>query len=288
MPKAKKWVLLANAFDDSMMRNVLPFKLADRLGMNYSPDFEFVDLWINGEYRGLYIIGEKVEIGSNRVNLSSDIGAIYEWDWAFYNEEDHWFYDKYLNTYFSLKESVSEDESLINASISDFYNGLDDFLLALYSKNGQTMTIDELSRYIDVDSFAKYYLVNEFTLNYESYGTSFYWYKDGEGDVLHLGPVWDFDTSMYGLKHFDYDDYVADENIMFEALLQNKAFKEYVETVYANNSSAFSSMITDLNYYENSISESADMNFTRWNFLGKENPKYNLKPYKEQIILFPV
>ncbi len=52
-----------------MMRNQLAFHLADQLGMPYVPDSAYVDLWINGDYRGTYLVCEKVEIGSSRVDL---------------------------------------------------------------------------------------------------------------------------------------------------------------------------------------------------------------------------
>lgn len=92
MGKAKKWVLLANAGDDSMMRTQLIYDMASGLDMGYVPTFRYVDLWVDGEYRGTYMLGEKAEIGSSRLNLSEDTGALYEHDEVFYQEEDYWLY----------------------------------------------------------------------------------------------------------------------------------------------------------------------------------------------------
>lgn len=65
----KKWVLLANVFDSSMMHNITTFKLAEDCGLAYSPNSEFVDLYYDGEYRGTYQLSEKTEVGSSRIDI---------------------------------------------------------------------------------------------------------------------------------------------------------------------------------------------------------------------------
>ena len=192
MAKAKKWVLLANASDDSMMRNQLAFHLADQLGMPYVPDSAYVDLWINGDYRGTYLVCEKVEIGSSRVDLKDPKGVLMEQDEAFYADEDIWIQNDGTGRHFVLKESVTEDDqSVIQEAVQEFDDALNEFMNYLSVTPDGDITLDALSQYINVDSFLQYYLVNEYILNRESVATSFYWYKDGDSDVLHLGPVWD-------------------------------------------------------------------------------------------------
>lgn len=197
MAKAKKWVLLANASDDSMMRNKLAFDLAEQLGMTYVPDGEYVDLWINGDYRGTYLVCEKAEIGTTRLNLNDPKGVLMEQDEAFYASEDIWIENHSTGKHFVVKESVTEDDpALLREAVKGFDEALDAFMEYLAITPEGDITLDTLSQYIDVDSFLQYYLVNEYVLNRESSTTSFYWYKDGDRDVLHLGPVWDFDTCM--------------------------------------------------------------------------------------------
>ncbi len=274
MEKAKKWVLLANSSDDSMMRNMLGFDLATKMDMPYTTQFKYVDLWIDGDYRGTYIIGEKVEIGGSRVALKDDKGVLMEQDAAFYMEEDYWIYDSLVDTHYTVKESVTEDDAgVIKASMGAFQNSLDIFMQYLYTANPDEITLDALGTMIDVDSFAKYYLINEYTLNRESNHTSLYWYKDGAGDVLHLGPVWDFDTCM-GNEGIGYTEYYAmNANVVYNRLLGVPAFYNRVVELQSKYRSAFKGMAGKVDSYNAQISASAQMNYIRWNVLGSANPK---------------
>ena len=67
MEKAKHWLLLANAYDATNLKNKLVFDLAERLFQDWSPEGKFVDVYFNGEYRGLYLLAEKVEVDTGRV-----------------------------------------------------------------------------------------------------------------------------------------------------------------------------------------------------------------------------
>ena len=273
MSKAKKWVLLANACDDSMIRNMIAFDLAAEMDMSYTPRFEYVNLWIDGDYRGLYIIGEKVEISETRLNLNDELGIIVELDDAFHAEEENWFYSPLDRHYFALKDSVSKEEEKNAYSLTKFKSSHDAFFIYLFSTPNDEISLYELSQYIDVRSFAKFYIINEFFLNDESCVTSFYWYMDGEDDVLHLGPVWDFDTSM-GNNGFTYtDEHFHLKSILFTYLLSIDSFRDYTELIFTQYRSKFEAIPVKIESIEKYISISASMNYVRWNVLGKEHEK---------------
>ncbi len=71
MGKASKWNLIANAVDNSLLRNVLTFDIANKIGLDYTPESAFVDIYANGEYIGNYILTEKIEISKNRININN-------------------------------------------------------------------------------------------------------------------------------------------------------------------------------------------------------------------------
>lgn len=269
MAKAKKWVLLANAFDDSLMRNSLAFRLADRLGMTFAADFEYVDLWVDGEYRGNYIIGEKNEVNSSRLDLSDPEGVLFEYDNLYYEGEDIWFQTEYTGEYFTVKESVSDNTDDIYAGVASFQKTYNAFIKYICNTDRSAITLDALGRYIDVESAAQYYLITEYLANYESYYTSYYMYQDGENDVIHFGPVWDFDTSQ-GAYAIDYCAYIT---LIYRNLLQAPAFSDYVKNYYNQNSNAFSEIQNDIASMKEEILSSANMNYIRWNWLGQENQK---------------
>ena len=273
MKKAKKWCLLANASDDSLIKNYLALNLASNLGLDYAINGEFIDLWIEGDYQGTYLLTDKVEINNNRVALTDDLGVLFEWDKAFYKDEDYWFYNSKWNTYFTVKDSVNPDSTVIHSSMNLFDSSLNEFYNFITTTPLSSITLQDLEFYIDIKSFAIYYLVNEYLLNKESIHTSFYWYKDGNNDVLHVGPVWDFDTCMNFYGDDTTEDYHINKSSIFRQLLSIPAFYSYVEEMYNTNLSLFINIPNDVAIQADTLKDSASMNYLRWNYLGTENPK---------------
>lgn len=272
MGKAKKWVLLANASDDSMIRTQLVYQMAQQLEMDFVPSFKYVDLWIEGEYRGTYMLGEKVELGSSRLDLEKDSGVLFEHDQNFYLEEDYWFYSAIMDRYFTVKEINLEEESVIQTAISDFSADLDELFAFLYETPSDEVTLEALSAMIDVDSFAKYYLINEYTLNREAFATSFYWYQDGPDDVIHLGPIWDFDTCM-GNDGASYTSSYGTEHALFHYLLAVPEFYARTVEIWENYRAELEAMTENVDVLREEIAASAEMNYLRWNVLGQPNSK---------------
>lgn len=272
MGEAKKWVLLANASDDSMMRTQLVYNMAKQMDMGFVCSLEYVDLWIDGEYRGTFLAGDKVEPGSSRLDLSNDAGALFEHDEAFYMEEDYWLYSTILGRHFVMKEIVEEEDAIIESAMADFEAAVDELANYLYSTPSYQVTLEDLSTMIDVDSFAKYYLVNEYALNRESFATSFYWYKDGPEDVIHLGPLWDFDTCM-GNDGEGYEASYGDEHVLFRNLLAAPAFYDRTMELLEQYRDTLAGMTDDVDVIREQIAVSAEMNYLRWDVLGKPNPK---------------
>lgn len=278
MGKAKRWVLLANASDDSMIRTQLVYRLAKNMEMEFVPSYEYVDLWINGEYRGTYLLGEKVELDKMRLNLSHPIAALFEHDEAYYAEAEWWFLNQRLNRHFVIKEIATETEPAVEEATAAFNERLDQLITFLYSTPSEDVTLEALSGMIDVDSFAKYYLINEYTLNCESYATSFYWYQDGPEDVLHLGPIWDFDTCM-GNDGRMYTESYGQQHVLFAYLLASPEFHARTQQLYELYRPQFAAMAEDATLLESRLASSAEMNYLRWDVLGESTHKLHAKEF---------
>lgn len=272
MEQAKKWVLLSNASDDSMVRTRVAYEAAKQLGMEFVPDLKFVELWIDGDYRGTYLIGEKVEINSSRLDLQDPLGGLFERDDAFYTDEDYWVHNDYLNSYFVLKESATDEEQLYRSQLEAFSGKVDRLMQYLYATPSDQVTLASLSGMIDVDSFALYYLVNEYFQNRESMSTSFYWYWDDA--VLHLGPVWDFDTCMGNDGALNTENYCYD-SLLFRYLLASPQFYQRTQELYLQYRDVFDSMAANAETLGTQIDRSAQINYLRWNALGQESTKLN-------------
>ena len=279
MPAAKKWILLANASDDSMIRTRLVYDAAEQMGFPYVTEYQYVDLWIDGQYLGVYLLGEKAEIGKGRLNLQDPAGAMFELDNGFATDEDHYFFEGRLNSYFALKEIVEEDDAHIAQAMSNFQTAMTRFTTALTSEGWENLSLAQLNAMIDVDSLARYYLMNEYVLNGESFFTSFFWYQDGASDVLHVGPLWDFDTCM-GNKNEKVTDYNASStSVLMKKMLNIPAFYQRVQELYTRYKPVLTGMAGQIDGRKAEIGVSADLNYLRWNTLGTANPKPGGMPF---------
>ncbi|MBQ3417048.1 MAG: CotH kinase family protein [Ruminococcus sp.] len=187
MGKGKKWVLLANCFDPTLLRNDIANTLAHELSLPYTSERQFVELWVDGSYRGCYDLYEPVSEGKDRVNIDiesndgmKDFLIEYE---AQREEEDV--------TYFNVEELrfiASEPDEPNEEQLSYIVSVMQEIIDTL--KSG---TREQIEQKIDVDSFVKYYLMNEYLKTFDfDMSSVYYFYKNGK---LYAGPAWDYDLS---------------------------------------------------------------------------------------------
>ena len=121
--------------------------------------------------------------------------------------------------------------------------------------------------------------MNEYVLNGESFFTSFFWYQDGASDVLHVGPLWDFDTCM-GNKNEKVTDYNASStSVLMKKMLNIPAFYQRVQELYARYKPLLTGMAGQVDGLRDEIGVSADLNYLRWSTLGTANPKPGGTPF---------
>lgn len=274
MGKAKKWILLANYADNTMVKNALTYDLAREMGMPFSTDYRFIDLFIDGRYQGNYLLCEKVEIGSSRLDLISDDAVLVELDDVYGGLEPHNFSNR-EQTYV-LKDSKADDTeqegSLALQAFSDFEEYIKEVNSVLYAEEKDW---EAISNMIDVESFINMYFIEEFSVDLDACLTSFYMYKDGKSDLLHAGPAWDFDKAYNNIEcQFDpakdymillrdyFRDYGSDwyaelyKFPEFQRLLK-KCYHEAIKGVLESTSEK-------IDNYVGYLSQSAKMNKIVW------------------------
>jgi len=246
MPQGEKWILLANAIDDSLIRNALVYEFADKHTSVPSVKGKFVDVYINGTYEGNYYLCEKIEIDKNRLNITDLESLNYvENDEANiehavpYLSEDgrirafagiknpHDITGGYLLESIpgAMFESVESGFCTQNGSyfevISPKYATVDqvnyicnlfnEFEIAIASEGGiNPDTGKHYTEYIDLDSWIEKYLIDEVFHDPDSVVASLYFYKDSDRVNSHIfaGPVWDYDRAIgsYGVDVYELDD----------------------------------------------------------------------------------
>ena len=199
--KAKKWTLINNHGDKTLMRNRVAFDMSRVIGMAYTPYCTFVDVIYNGEYEGCYQLCDQIEVNDNRVNITEmepgdtdgdalSGGYLIEVDAYAYQEES------YFVTSYGVPVTIkSPDDDEITPEqkqyISDYFNA---FHLAAYADN---FTDPEAGyrRYLDLDSFLRYFICGELNGNTDTYYST-YIYKHRGDDLLYTGPIWDIDLGF--------------------------------------------------------------------------------------------
>lgn len=193
LPEDKSWVLLANFFDASLLRNDLAFYLGEMIStLDWTPHFQYVDLILNGHYKGIYQLGEKVKISKKRVNVG-DNGVLLEIDWRCLTEEDaRYFYINHESDPINIKDPDVEynDDTYLFAKTY-----LENADAALFSDDFTDTEIG-WQHFLDINSFVDWYIINEIAKNADGQFDTSCYMNLKPGGKLKMGPLWDYDLSF--------------------------------------------------------------------------------------------
>ena len=283
--KAKKWTLINNYGDKTLMRNLLAFELSRRLGMPYTPYGTAVDVLLNGEYKGCYQLCDQIQVHKKRVNVTEMTaednsgvavtgGYLVEVD-AYADQEHSWFRSNSRNPVtikYPSEDSITVDQrNYIRAHFNKMENDLD--------------------RYVDKNTFLRHFLVGELSGNTDTYW-SLFMYKDRDDDTMYTGPVWDFDLAfdndertypVCGKRDYVYrsgGSYAGTLKQMVDLLvLQNSASQAKLLDIWdqaRHSNLTEESLVAFIDQLEEELDASQKLNFMRWNIMNTRvhmNPK---------------
>lgn len=282
---AKKWTLINNYGDKTLMRNQLAFELSRRLGMPYTPFCAYVDVILNGDYKGCYQLCDQIEVRKNRVNVTEMTpadnggaaltgGYLIEADAYAGDEQSMFWSDK--GTGVTIK-SPSDDSitSQQKEYIRKHYNKME--------KNWKT--------YLDMNTFLRHFIVGELSGNTDTYW-SMYLYKQRSNDTLYVGPVWDFDLAFdndnrtYPISHLN--DYIYRTNGSTTGYLRQLVDKIVIEDAAAQQQLLLiweqarraglteEALLQYVDEQEEMLMQSQRLNFMRWQIMNQyvhQNPR---------------
>lgn len=266
--KYKKWVLLADMYDPSLMRNYIALTLGKELGLEATTDCNRVEVWVDGQYSGLYLLTEKIEDGKNRVDIDVKNGDfLLEMDLPSRTEAGNIYLTTASGRYYRLREPEEADKV---ESIRAVMNQLENT-----AKSGDWEKIKEC---FDIDSFVSYYILNEFMKSIDFHVLSVYfYYHDGK---FYAGPAWDYDNSS-GNYYLTYSGHpIHSSQGLYAAILchyykylykfpefQSAIFKKFLETdkdgLIENVYKEGGLIDKDVEFY----SEAIERNYSTWNFV---------------------
>lgn len=262
MGKGKTWVLVNNYVDKTLLRNYLSFCFAADMGLEFTPECRFVDVFLNGEYEGNYLLCEKITISEGRVDIQREQNRVlFEIEMDFRHEDCSQCYVLSSGVHIMYKDyDKKKDLNLLMQEINPFLKKADRAL-----RKG----IEEYSQYIDVDSFINWYIVNEFAKNFDSkFVTSCYCYIGNDGK-LHMGPIWDMDT-CYGNQNTDGCMYPKGFHVSqapwYSILLKDKDFQQKLKERWSQvmESGVIAGLLNHIEQADALISRSRELNFDRW------------------------
>lgn len=239
--KMKNWILLASYKDWSFLRDQTALYLSNLISPYYTSDFRLVELYVNEEFYGIYIVAEQQEVAKQRINITepkkgyegNDIGYIIELDDHTHQDENHFTMDfgkglkdingkmvkKFIPMY-SVKSDINSESQLkfIDSYMNNLwkicyeavykgqYYKFNDDRTALVSSDAKTC-YECVSSVIDIESLVNTYILHEIVCDADFYYTSFYMDVDLGPDgnkLLTFEAPWDFDSSL-GNKNFCVD-----------------------------------------------------------------------------------
>ena len=293
MPSNRHWVLKAHAFNwKGQIEDALPFEIGRRMGLAWTPQLQPVEVVLNGQYIGLYFLYEKVRVGKNRVNITEQKdnetdSALVTGGWLLeinnYREPDNLVFTEGNGKPFWVMPHSPEHLSDVQYQY---------IISLLKSADSAIYELDKESRlweqYIDIDSLAVYYLVQEAVDNQEAFSGSCYMHKErGDSAKLVFGPLWDCDHSFmrygngYEFNQFIYEDVPSNwysrwigeiaKFPHFQLRVQHHWKKFYIEV--------YPEMDAFMDEFVAKIEQAGNADFIRWPQYNGKNTTYRLNHY---------
>lgn len=298
MESSKHWALLAHADDNQgFLRNAVGFQLSRIIGLPWTPGDAPIEVVLNGDYIGLYFLTETVRVDKKRVNIW-DYDSEYE-DYADANPgqtlpwQDEYATGGWLCEIDNYDDEdqisiTTQEQSMPNRTLRITYDTPSDYITAAHKQwlKNEITTLDDMivngdrdaclwSNKIDLNSLAKFFVVNQVMFNYESFhGSCKLWREKGEDSKWNFGPVWDFGSAFQptATPSGYFYDYGLYSNHWIGTMMKYPAFFTEVKNVYAELMEGdFDSIYEFIDSYVSKISSAAASDKERWPQYGNDN-----------------
>jgi hypothetical protein len=280
MPTHKRWNLLANYSDKTLLRTEAAFKIGEILqdGLKWTPRSRHIQLYVNNAYQGVYQLVEAIKIDEKRVKIEEikkknpSGGYILEID-VRAGEAFHFTTTK------GVKFSCSDPDEGLDKKIDGDTKTLFEKIQADVQSAEDALYSDTFSdpdngyrKYLDVDSFVDWYLVNEITKNNDAiFWSSVFMYYDGDREKYCMGPVWDFDISLGNINYNNNDNpegFWIKNSPWINRLFEDPSFVSSVKARWNTKKNDFFALSRYIDERASYINDAQVQNFRKWDILG--------------------
>ena len=296
MPAHKRWVLLANYYDDSFMKNEFAFYLSELFELDWTVHGEFVDLVLNGKYHGLYWLGEAIKVDENRININNGNQSMTDNEDKDYLIEIDTYFDetvKFTSAIHQMPYMIKNDDYMVDendqitsggqARLERLQTKINNLEKLLYPHFYDSCDINCLapdesySKIIDIDSWAKLWLLNVIMFNFDFMTPrSAFFTFDSVNNIFKAGPVWDFDLSLPSPDtewSWHYAEIWQWNGIYYNALLKSPAFVTRTKELW-NKYHNLIDIEDVIESMRGKISTAAGYDFIRWWIFGYNDWEY--------------
>lgn len=258
MPKHKRWSLLANWMDRTLLRNKVAFEISHATDMAWTPHGEFVEVVLNGKHIGNYLLCEHIKVDKNRVNIheleEEDVDGGYIMELDSYFDETY----KFKSTIRNLPYMFKDPDEVNDAQFAYMQNFINEMEASLY--DDEKFAQRDYLNFMDIDSYIDWWFVHELARNWEpNHPKSTYMYKD-KGGKLHAGPVWDFDWETFTPCNW----FIAKDALYYGRLFQDAAFVKRVKERWSTLKPKFEQITAFIDSEAERIAPSEKMNHSMW------------------------
>lgn len=278
LQEAKNWVLLANYSDKTLLRTAVVFDLGRAIHADFTPEYRHVEVFMNDSYLGTYTLTEQIEVNPGRVEITelkpNDTGS-----------------DKITGGYLVELDKREDEDYIVKTDIrklpfaikspddvtSEQYNYIKDYLIAtenaIYAEDFAD-PVNGYAKYINVESFINWFLVQELVKNQDAQSySSIYYYKDRNGK-LGMGPLWDFDLSMGNVDYSIATDplgWWVRHGPWFTRLFQDPVFVEKVRKRWRKvRNNEIKGMLHNIDLHAKKLNLAQQQNFALWQILDRK------------------
>ena len=295
MSAGEEWALYAPFLDKTLLRNYMWLNISGSI-MGYAPNVRFCECYIDGEYKGIFVMMETIKRSESRVNISTydentrAIPYMLKMDRIEDDNSQLVTFSRYtshldyaagftilypgrLNLNDTIKDTISQEISYFEKSLYS------------YDFNDPQKGYE---KYIDVDSWVDYYIIQEFLANNDMCSRSTYLHKD-KGGKLAMGPVWDFNNVCDNYLEVEYPTegfFFADDRIWYEMLMKDEKFVKKVQNRYKELRKTYLNEEYLLNYIDDTIAylgKAVDRNFEVWGYTFERENQTSIFEYLSPI-----
>ena len=281
MPPNRDWALISNYADKTLMKNYLAYHLSSKLKAFYSPRCEFVELFLNNDYLGVYLLTETIKIGTNRVNIPPNDNSYIVEKTQNYRENDQLIYSRTskedtngirFKVHYPKKASI---EAL--ATIREHIENFERYLMT--NTKGQDNHMDQ---WININEYTKYYWVQELSKNPDAATYSSIFFSWIKGATITMGPVWDFDIAFgsYSKETISQpEEWRIKRGYWHHNIIKDTVVARARINFWKENKQIFFETINTADSILSILNKAANNNFRKWNVLQSTEYIYHRHSY---------